>query len=94
MDTPLMISLTGLVLFSLGTVFVMAATESLAFAIGGSMGLVIVVPFILYGLSCLQPGGCNIYAWMYAIITVIAGILVLVQAIFPTKDEVSKPPKK
>ena len=91
METPLWISLIGLVLFTLGLMLETAAKESLEFAIGGALGIMIVMPFILYGLSCLQPGGCTVYAWCLSIIVLIAGILTLLNALLPQIDD-SRPP--
>ncbi len=81
----LWISLIGLVLFSLGTVLMAATQESVEFAIGYGLAYVIIVPFIMYGLSCLGPGGCTIYAWCLAIISVIIGVQTILEALFQAK---------
>ncbi len=86
----LWISLIGLVLFSLGLMLTIAADESIEHAIGFGMVYVIIVPFIMYGLSCLEPGGCTIYAWCLAIITVLGGVYTLLKALFPDKKAPQK----
>jgi cytochrome bd-type quinol oxidase subunit 2 len=87
----LWISLIGLVLFGLGSTLKAAAERSVEIAIGTVLAFVIIVPFVMYGLSCVKTGGCTIYAWFLAVITVLGGVVTLLKALFP---ELDAPPRQ
>ncbi len=83
----LWISLIGLVLFALGSTLRVAAERSIEYAIGTMLAYVIIVPFVMYGINCVETGGCTIFAWFLAIIAVLGGVLALLHALFPPEPD-------
>jgi hypothetical protein len=86
MQQQLWIALIGLVLFALGSTLKAAAERSVELAISKVLAYFIIVPFVLYGLSCMEPGGCTIYAWFLAIVAVFGGVIALLIALFPPEQ--------